>query len=166
MWITQAQSVTLKCVVPLAGTSTGPQEPIVASIATLRTPAQDANFETETVLSSGSIPLLVQTRHGQGVICYLAFDPALPPLVGWPAIDTFWKSLLIRAIGDHALIGNAPQFSSGPGEILVRGGLVQILQPASLLSPWIIGLLLLGYIALIGPVRMLIVRRLKQPQWG
>ena len=142
------------------------QEPIVASTATLRTPGQDANFETEIVLSSGSIPLLVQARHGQGVICYLAFDLALPPLVGWPAIDTFWKGLLIRAIGDHALIGDAPQFSSGPGEILVRGGLVQILQPASLLSPWIIGLLLLGYIGLIGPVRMLVVRRLKQPQWG
>ncbi len=142
------------------------QEPIVASTATLRTPGQDANFETETVLSSGSIPLLVQARHGQGVICYLAFDPALSPLVGWPAINTFWKGLLIRAIGDHALIGVAPQFSSGPGEILVRGGLVQILRPASLLSPWIIGLLLLGYIAVIGPVRVLIVRRLKQPKWG
>lgn len=142
------------------------QEPIIASTATLRTPGQDGNFEAETLLSLGSTPLLIQVRHGQGVVCYLAFDPALPPLVNWPAIDTFWKGLLIRAIGDHALIGGAPQFNSGPGEILVRGGLVQILQPASLLSPWIIGLLFLGYIAMIGPVRMLIVQRLKQPQWG
>jgi hypothetical protein len=43
---------------------------------------------------------------------------------------------------------------------------MQILQPDSLLSPWVIGFLLLGYLLVIGPVRMLIVRRLKRPQWG
>ena len=140
------------------------KQSIVVSTATLRT--QDTSFESETVLSSGATPLLVQARHGQGMICYLAFDPALPPLADWPAINAFWKSLLVRAVGDQALIPNSPTFSSGPGQILIRGGLVQILQPPPLLSPWIIGLLLLSYIAMIGPIRMLIVRRLKQPQWS
>jgi hypothetical protein len=154
------------------GTSSQPrvidtlQEAIVASTATPRTPDQDVSFDSETILSSGSIPLLVQARHGQGVICYLAFDPALPPFANWSSIDIFWKQLLIRALGDHALLGVSPQFSSGPGEILARGGLVQILQPTSFLSPWVIGFLLLGYLLIIGPVRLLIVRRLKRPQWG
>jgi hypothetical protein len=142
------------------------KEPIVASTATLRTQGPGSSFGGETILSSGTTPLLVQARHGQGMICYLAFDPALPPFVSWSAIDTLWKRLLFRAVGEQALIGNARAFSSGPGQILARGGLLQILQPAPLLSPWIIGLLLLSYIAIIGPVRILVVRRLKRPAWG
>ncbi len=142
------------------------QEPLVISTATLRTQEEGFISEAVTLQSYGTTPLLVQARHGQGVICYLAFDPALQPLVNWSAINTFWKSLLIRAIGDHALIGNTPEFSSGPGQILVRGGILQILQPPPLLSPWIIGLLFLAYIAIIGPARTLIVRRLKRPELG
>ncbi len=142
------------------------QEPIVVSTATLRTRGPGSPFASQTILSSGSTPLLVQARRGQGVICYLAFDPALPSFVSWPAIDTLWKRLLFRTIGDRALIGNAPAFSSGPGQLLARGGLLQILQQPPLLSPWIIGLLLLSYIAIIGPVRILLMRRLKRPAWG
>jgi len=142
------------------------QEPLVISTAILR--AQEEGFTSDAVAlqSYGSTPLLVEARHGQGVIYYLAFDPALQPLVNWSAIDTFWKSLLIRAIGDHAIIGNTPEFSSGPGQILARGGILQVLQPPPLLSPWIIGLLFLAYIAIIGPARTLIVRRLKRPELG
>jgi hypothetical protein len=139
---------------------------IVVSTATLRTRGQGSSSGGETILSSGAIPLLVQSRRGQGVICYLAFDPALPPFVSWSAIDTFWKRLLFRTIGDQVLIGNAHTFSSGPGQLLVRVGLLQILRPLILLSPWIIGLLLLSYIAIIGPVRILVVSRLKRPAWG
>jgi len=142
------------------------QGPIIASPATLRTGGPGSPFRGETILSSGSTPLLVQVRRGQGVICYLAFDPALPPFVSWSAIDTLWKRLLFRTIGDRALIGNVPTFSSGPGQLLARGGLFQILQPPPLLSPWIIGLLLLSYIAIIGPIRILVMRRLKRPAWG
>jgi hypothetical protein len=142
------------------------QEPLAISTATVRTQAEGFTSEAVTLQSSGTTPLLVQVRHGQGLICYLAFDPALQPLVNWSAINTFWKSLLIRATGDHALIGNTPEFSSGPGQILVRGGILQILQPPPLLSPWIIGLLFLAYIVIIGPARILIVRRLKRPELG
>lgn len=142
------------------------QEPLVVSTAIPRTQAEDFTSEAVTLQSSGTTPLLVQARHGQGIICYLAFDPALQPVVDWSAINTFWKSLLIRAVGDYALIGNTPKFSSGPGQILARGGILQILQPPPLLSPWIIGLLFLAYLVLIGPARMVIVKRLKRPELG
>jgi len=142
------------------------QKPLLISTAALRTQEQSFTSEAVTLLSYGTTPLMVQARHGQGVICYLAFDPALQPFVNWPTINTFWKSLLIRAIGDHALIGNTPEFSSGPGQILARGGILQILQPPPLLSPWIIGLLFLAYIIIIGPARTLIVRGLKRPELG
>jgi hypothetical protein len=142
------------------------QEPLIVSTGAVRTREQDSTFEDETILSSSTIPLLVQDRQGQGVICYLAFDPTLPPFLRWSAIDTLWKRLLFRTIGDRVLIGNTRTFSSGPGQLLARGGLFQALQPSILFSTWIIGLLLLSYIAVIGPIRMLIVRRLKRPTWG
>lgn len=147
------------------------KHPIAASIATLR--ANGVNGQPQgiaptdlTVLSSGSTPLLIQTQHGQGTICYLAFDPAVQPLLGWSAINTFWKSLLFRMVGDSALIGNSSKFSSGPGDVLVREGVEQIVQPPNLFSPWIAGVLLLIYILILGPLRIWLVRRLKRPQWS
>lgn len=142
------------------------QQSIPISIGTLRAKGTGSTFNSETVLSSGSTPLLAQTRHGQGTICYLAFDPAVQPFLGWSAIDDFWKSLLFRTLGDQALIGNSSKFSSGPGDVLVKEGVEQIVQPPNLFSPWIVGLLLLSYILILGPVRIALVRRLKRPQWG
>jgi hypothetical protein len=117
------------------------------------------------VLSSGTVPLQVETQHGQGTICYLAFDPAVQPFLGWPAISVFWKGLLLRALGDRTLIGNAPKFSSGPGDVLVKEGVEQILQPPYFFSPWIAAVLLLSYILILGPLSILLLRRLKRPQW-
>jgi hypothetical protein len=147
------------------------RQSIAVSIATLHTTGASGQARGIApsglvVLSSNSTPLLVQTRHGQGTICYLAFDPAVQPFLGWSAISVFWKSLLFRALGDQALIGNSPKFSSGPGDVLAREGVEQIVQPPNLFSPWIVGVLLLSYILVLGPVRVLLVRRLKRPQWG
>ncbi len=144
------------------------QQSISISTATLSVSGRSQEYAPTglVVLSSGTVPLLVQARHGQGTICYLAFDPAVQPFLGWSAIAVFWKSLLLRALGDSALIGNSPKFSSGPGDVLVKEGVEQTLQPPNLFSPWTAGVLLLGYILILGPVRILLVRRLKRPQWG
>ncbi len=153
------------------------QQPIPISTATLNvkgTNGQPQGDEQATttntptalaVLSSGAIPLLVEAQHGQGTICYLAFDPAVQPFLGWSAITVFWKSLLVRALADQALIGNAPKFSSGPGDVLVKEGLEQMLQPPYFFSPWIAAVLLLSYILVLGPVSILLLKRLKRPQW-
>ena len=33
-----------------------------------------------TIVSAGNVPLLVQAQSGQGLIYYLAYDPALDPI--------------------------------------------------------------------------------------
>ncbi len=142
------------------------QEPLAASTARLRTQGQGQALQSLVVLSLGNTPLLVQAWHGQGMVSYLAFDPTIQPLANWSDLGTFWKQLLIRAVGDRALIGNTPLYSSGPGQIMTRGGILQILQPPPLLSPWFVVLLFLSYIAIIGPARIVILRRLKRPEWG
>jgi hypothetical protein len=128
---------------------------------------QQALSGLETVLASGTTPLIVQAHQGQGIICYLAFDPASKPFVNWPGTIALWKGLLLRTLGDQALIPNIiPRYNNEPGQTILRGGLWQILQPSTLFPIWELLFLLLGYIILIGPVRLLIVKRLKLPTWS
>ena len=140
-------------------------QPVVASTATLR--PQKSFFDDETVLAAGTIPLIVQAHQGQGVICYLAVDPASSPLVTWPNVNALWKTVLVQALGDKLLIPNTgPTFNSGPGQLLTHGGVISVIAPEVLLGPWILAIMLFGYITVLGPIRLLLVRRLKLPQRG
>jgi hypothetical protein len=126
---------------------------------------QEAFSNLETVLASDTTPLIVQAHQGQGVICYLAFDPTVAPLVDWPGAIALWKGLLMRTLGDQSLISSiAPSYSNGPGQSILRGGLFQILQPGTTLPIWELAFLLLGYIIVIGPVRFLIVHSIYRPR--
>lgn len=148
-------------------------QPITVSTGVINhAPTQSAGKQApfsqlETILSSGATPLLVQAHQGQGTICYLAFDPATAPIANWTGAIALWKGLLYRALGDQFLVPDiAPTYSNGPGQFTARNGLFQILQPQTLLPIWGLVFLLLGYIILIGPVRLLLVKRLKRPSWS
>lgn len=142
------------------------QKPLTISTATLpekSDPRQQALSNLETVLAYGTTPLIVQAHQGQGVICYLAFDPTTSPLADWPGTMALWKGLLLRALGDQSLVPNIIyRYSNGPGQLILRGGLLQILQTNTLIPAWALVFLLLGYIVFTGPVRFLIVKRLKR----
>ena len=155
------------------GQKVGPdtlRQPITISSATL--PGKgDARQETfsnvETVLASDTTPLIVQAHQGQGIVCYLAFDPVVAPLVDWPGADALWKGLLIRTLGDQSLIPSfVPTYNNGPGQSILRGGLYQILQPGTPFPIWVLILLLFSYIIIIGPIRFFIVKRLKHRDWN
>ncbi len=134
---------------------------------------QEAFSNFETVLGTESNPLIMQAHQGQGVICYLAFDPAVAPLVNWPGTIALWKGLLLRTLGDQSLLpANAPTYTDGPGQSILRGGLFQILRPGAPFPVWILVILLLGYIIVIGPIRFFIVHykskgdRRKHSDWS
>jgi len=145
-------------------------QPITISSASLPS-ANDSRRQAfsslSTVLASGSTPLIVQANAGQGLICFVAFDPASAPLLAWPGTVALWKGLLLRGLGDQSLFpALAARFSSGPGELYLRGGLFDVLQPGTLLPVWALIFLLIGYIVLIGPVRLFILKKLKRPAWS
>jgi len=146
------------------------KKPVAVSTATVpgKGDARQSAFSgIETVLASGNTPLIVQAHQGRGVICYLAFDPLTDPLVGWPGTIALWEGLLFRTLGDQFLIpASAPRSDLGPGQLLLRAGLLQVLQPGSLILLWELAFLLLVYIILIGPVRLVVIRRLKRPDWN
>jgi hypothetical protein len=133
------------------------------SISTATLPAssdtrKESFSNSQTVLGTEANPLIVQAHQGQGVICYLAFDPTIAPLLHWIGTITLWKGLLLRTLGDQSLFpANASTYSNGPGESVLRGGFFQILQPGTPFPAWILAFLLLGYILIIGPIRFFFV---------
>ena len=119
-----------------------------------------------TILASGSTPLIVQADFGQGTICYVAFDPILAPVVGWTGASALWKGLLLRTLGDGVLANSYTAAGGQPGQPGPFTNLLQSLLPNSIPSPWILALLLIGYVLILGPVRMVIVRWRKRRDWS
>ena len=148
------------------------QSPVSISTATLRPRGNDG--KSEVILASSTTPLIVQTHQEQGTIIYLAFDPTLEPILGWQGVSLLWNSLLLRSMGDQLL----PHFSISPGigsstqlvqPILANrmSGFLQSLLPSSIPPPWrTLGILLLCYLLVLGPVRFLLVKRLKGRYWS
>ena len=121
----------------------------------------------ESVLASGTTPLVVQVRRGQGVICYLAFDPTQPPLLNQSSTSTLWGQILLRTLGDRLLLSSAaPHYPGGPGAILARGGILPILQPGISFAILLLALLFITYALVLGPVRVWLVWRFKRPLWS
>jgi uncharacterized membrane protein len=149
--------------IDLQSLSTPLPEPLEASVATLR--QQGPFTETETLLAADSTPLLVQAHQGQGLLCYLGIDPADPQLMNWSGTEELWTLLLMHALGDQTLIPiPALGYNTGPGELLTRAGILNMLTPEMLPGPTILVAFLCGYALILGPVRLLIIRRLKYPQ--
>lgn len=134
------------------------QKPVTVSTATVMAGAR-------TILSDGTIPLIVQAGAGQGLIYYLAYDPTLEPIVDWPGAASLWKGLIIRSLGEQLLPqGFSPGLSAGIPYYLAK--LQHLLLSNPVPAPWILLLLFLSYLAILGPVGWLIMRRTKRQHWG
>lgn len=138
--------------------------PVPVSTATL------ATTKAMSLLASGTTPLIVQAQQGEGSITYLAYDPTLQPLAGWPGASMLWKGLLLRNLGDQLLSStNGLGYGTNPKNQFVVGGmdsLLQSLMPNTVPSPWLLLVLLVGYLLILGPVRLAIVRWRKKRSWS
>ncbi len=122
-------------------------------------------------LASDTTPLLVQKKQGQGLVCYLAFDPTLNPVLNWTGIGALWQGLFLRTLGDQLLTTGPNIAQSGSSMIAASSnggfsGLLQSSLPNMLPPTWLLLAILLGYVAVLGPVRLLLVRLLKQRDWS
>ena len=140
---------------------------VTVSTATIRQEAIGM-VQSTTILAADKIPLIVQERVGQGAICYMAFDPTLNPVVNWVAASTLWRSLVQRTLGDKLLNSNngfSPAATS-TFQTAGLGGLLQNLLTNAFPSPWLLVVLVLGYLVILGPVRFLIIRWRKRRDWN
>jgi uncharacterized membrane protein YhaH (DUF805 family) len=146
------------------------QSPVSISGATLKTPG--IGGKSEVVLASPTAPLIVRTHQEQGTIIYLAFDPTLEPILGWPGVGHLWNSLLLRSLGDQLLPHSGISLGSSTQQVQPilanrMSGFLQSLLPSTIPPPWrTLGILLLCYLLVLGPVRFLLVKRLKGHYWS
>jgi uncharacterized membrane protein YhaH (DUF805 family) len=125
-----------------------------------------------TVIQSaenGKVPLIAETMQGQGSIYYLAYDPTLEPLASWPSTNDLWKGLLLRTLGDKVIANGTNGASPISMQLNTAASLESLLQiffPNSYPSVWLLLALLIGYLLILGPVRLLIVRRFRRRNWS
>lgn len=129
-------------------------------------PAINKTAQSTIVLAAREIPLIVQERQGNGTICYLAFDPTLNPVVNWAGASTLWKDLVQRTLGNR-LLNTTNGFPAGSTlQTANLGGVLENLLTNAFPSPWLLVVLVLGYLVILGPVRFLIIRWRKRRDWN
>ena len=122
--------------------------------------------QSTVVLAAGGIPLIVQERQGNGIICYLAFDPTLNPIVNWEGATTLWRELVQRSLGNKLLNTSNGLPAGSTLQMAGLGGVLENLLTNAFPSPWLLVVLVLGYLVILGPVRFLIICWRKRRDWN
>lgn len=162
------------------GDLVGVKAPAVGAVIDRLAPKTGAT----TVLSQGRVPLVLQSALGSGVVVFSAFDPASAPLAQWAAGSALDGRLLAPAYESSYEDSGQVVFASkgfvssagGPASLLdstpgavgpqVAGGalapyLFQV-PGASLPKPEVLGLMLLGYVVVAGPLTFFLLRKLRR----
>lgn len=111
---------------------------------------------SEVALAEGNAPLLVRHAVGQGTVSYLALSTTMAPLNVWGGNAEFWHKTIL-----HGVVQRTMQ----PGGVLHFGTAAEaLINLPSLRLPSALDLMcLLGvYVAIVGPVNYIILRRLKR----
>ncbi len=150
----------------LPGQSAVPDSVQLPFVASQLVPAVGA----QVVLASGKTPLIAQAHLGQGTVLYLAYDPTLEPMLSWQGASALWEGILLRGLGERLLAHASSSSSSGPQQPVFAARMSTLLQsllPNTVPTPgWGLGILLLGYILLLGPLRFVLITLLKRRDWS
>jgi hypothetical protein len=153
----------------------GASEPVItdfidAPFADLEPDASFENSEMRVAACSvvegnievGSIesPLIISKSLGVGEVVVLLFSPEREPVRSWANLPVFWARLARVPPEWYGTPNLHPH--SGWSTDVVFGAILDTRQARTLPGGWLL-LLCLGYLAVIGPVDYLLVRRLKRP---
>jgi hypothetical protein len=115
------------------------------------------------------IPLVVRTGLGNGSLEYLAFDPALEPIVSWTSAPALLDRLVAGAAPESTRRMSLPPgydevsfLKPGNGPLDLTREAVS-LPVASTVALVLLAVLTLLYVLLAGPVGFLALRRLRRP---
>jgi hypothetical protein len=147
------------------------------SRVTLATPygdtADDANFgnadlsvvtasprEGKVELALGELPLIVSSSISMGKVTVLLFSPEREPLKSWKNAPAFWSRL--TEVSPQTYVNESNYYPGGWGLDGVFGGMIDSRQVRKLPIPWLL-LLLLVYLAIIGPVDQFWLKKIGKP---
>lgn len=112
--------------------------------------------DTATVLGQKQAPLLVQGRAGEGLITQAAFDLASPALNTWDAAPRFWNQILQPANPAQEIGTQRRLFESA------LAGAASMMPTLNLPPATILYGFLIFYALIIGPVAVVVLRRMGQ----
>lgn len=147
---------TLPSVAAFAGTAdplTAPDgSPIIVASGVLLPDA-------EVLVEESGTPILVRRALGGGKVDYLAIDPSLEPFQSWVNRGQFWFTLLTTAT-------MRPSWANGIVNVDQAIRAADFIKGLRLPDVLQLGLFLLAYVAVIGPLNYLILRQLKRREWA
>ena len=116
--------------------------------------------EGSVVVSAEDIPLIVTAHRGRGQVTALLFSPEREPLRSWKNLPTFWARVAEVPWAWYA----SPGFSSlgGWSSDGIFGAMIDSRQVHKLPVGWLL-LLLLVYLAVIGPLDQYWLKRIGRP---
>lgn len=106
--------------------------------------------------TSGDRVIAAERSIGEGAVTILGFDPTTPWIRDQPTVSGLWQRFLPGRAGAAAAGGDDSQVLGAVGTV------------AAIALPPVEGLLalLVGYIALVGPVNYLVLRRIDRREWA
>jgi len=120
-------------------------------------------------LSEGSSPLLAEKHVGSGLVTMATFDWNRDPVAGWTGSNTLLRQILVRTVFNSASaqsLNFKGGFGGSGGSISERSNSVSqalsSLPALDLPSLLVIGLLILGYVLLVGPINYFVLRALNR----
>src|SRR5207249_1637809 len=105
----------------------------------------------------GGAPLVAELSYGSGKVLELAYDPAADGNGQTPYAALGWTQALGRAI--EQVPGSAPMASSVLGPDSGFTALLPAAGDAPLPPLWLVGVVLLAYVLIAGPLAYLLARR-------
>lgn len=109
----------------------------------------------ELLIHDDGMPILARRDWGRGSVFFLALDPKLPPLAGWPGGEQLWEAIAANA-------PLTPPWAGGIQEGYAAAQAVSFIPGLRLPSIWQLFLFLVIYTVVIGPINFLILRRMNR----
>ncbi len=119
-----------------------------------------------TWLSEGDKPLLVEKSVGQGYVSLATFDWNQDLITGWSGTPALLRQVFVRSVS--GLGGSQSSGFGGPGigSVSAKGGTISqalgSLPSLNLPGWWLVGALIVAYVALVGPVNYFVLRKINR----
>lgn len=124
-------------------------------------PALAGTLLRGTVLArAGAEVFAAQTSYGRGLVSIVGLDPATSWLAGSTAAEALWRRLLPASVGGLSV----NPLTIGDDSMLV--GALNNLPAVELPQIGVLFLLLLAYIAVVGPLNYIVLKRLDRREWA
>jgi len=114
----------------------------------------------EVELSLDGSPLIVSAPHGMGKVTALLFSPEREPIKSWKNAPAFWSR--VAGVSPRVYASADNNYYGGWGLDGVFGAMIDSRQVRKLPIPWLL-LLLLVYLAVIGPLDQFWLRKIGRP---